>query len=150
MFNETDHHMMREALRLAKKAADAGEIPVGAVVAWQEQIIGRGYNQTVALNDPTAHAEIIAITAATQHLGTRYLNECTLYVTLEPCPMCAGACFWAMFGRVVYGASDEKNGFSKLGEHAVRAFHPKTKLQKGLLAEQAADLLKEFFKKLRN
>ncbi|WP_448519432.1 nucleoside deaminase [Rhodoflexus sp.] len=150
MFDETDYRMMREALRLAQVAAEMGEIPVGAVVAWQDKIIGKGYNQTVALNDPTAHAEIIAITAATQYLGARYLNECTLYVTLEPCVMCAGACFWAMFKRIVYGAADEKNGFSKLGEQAHRAFHPKTNLQQGLMADEAIALLKNFFKKLRH
>lgn len=149
MFSETDHRMMQEALRLAQMAGEMGEIPVGAVVAWQDKIIGRGYNQTVALNDPTAHAEMIAITAATEYLGARYLNECTLYVTLEPCVMCAGACFWAMFGRVVYGAADEKNGFSRLGEQSHRLFHPKTNLQQGLLASDAAALLKSFFKKLR-
>lgn len=150
MFSPTDYRMMREALRLAEIAAQKGEVPVGAVVAWQDRIIGRAYNQTVALNDPTAHAEMIALTAAAQHLGTRYLNECTLYVTLEPCLMCAGACHWAMIGRVVYGTSDEKNGFSRLGEPAARkAFHPKTCLQSGLLASEAAAILTDFFRKLR-
>jgi len=149
MFSETDHRMMQEALRLALIAGEMGEIPVGAVIAWQNQIIGRGYNQTLALNDPTAHAEMIAITAATQYLGARYLNECTLYVTLEPCLMCAGACYWAMLGRIVYAAADEKNGFSRLGEQSRRSFHPKTNLQQGLLAADAANLLKSFFKQLR-
>jgi tRNA(adenine34) deaminase len=109
-------------------------------------MIGRGHNQTITLNDPTAHAEMIAITAATHFLGSRYLNECTLYVTLEPCVMCAGACYWAMFKRIVFGASDEKNGSGKVG---VPLFHPQTEVIRGVLAEEAKRLLKDFFKKLR-
>ncbi|MCS7019629.1 MAG: nucleoside deaminase [Cytophagales bacterium] len=150
MFHTTDQRFMQEALRLAVLAAEQGEVPVGAVVVWQNHIIGKGYNQTVMLNDPTAHAEMIAITAATQHLGARYLNECTLYVTLEPCPMCAGACYWAMLGRVVYAASDEKNGFSRLQVSASNIFHPKTIVHQGLFASEAAALLKQFFQKLRS
>ena len=141
-----DDVFMCEALRLAEQASEKGEIPVGAIVVHSEKIIGRGYNQTVALNDPTAHAEMIAITAATHFLGSRYLSECTLYVTLEPCVMCAGACYWAMFQRIVYGASDEKNGCGKVG---ISLFHPQTEIVRGILADEARILLKEFFKKLR-
>lgn len=143
---DTDAFFMQEALRLAQRAGEQGEIPVGAVVVYADKIVGRGYNQTIALNDPTAHAEMIAITAATNTIGSRYLNECTLYVTLEPCVMCAGACYWAMLKRVVYGASDEKNGCGKVG---ISLFHPKTQLTKGIMMEEASDLLKTFFKKLR-
>ncbi|MDW8210577.1 MAG: nucleoside deaminase [Cytophagales bacterium] len=149
IFTPTDYHMMHQALALARRASQVGEVPVGAVVAWRDRIIGKGYNQTLALNDPTAHAEMIAITAASQQLGSRYLNECTLYVTLEPCLMCAGACYWAMLSRVVYAAPDEKNGFSKLGIPPHCCFHPKTCVQHGLLAAEASALLKDFFKKLR-
>lgn len=137
---------MQEALRLAQQAGEQGEIPVGAVVVCADKIVGRGYNQTIALKDPTAHAEMIAITAATNTIGSRYLNECTLYVTLEPCVMCAGACYWAMLGRVVYGANDEKNGCSKVGKSL---FHPKTVVASGLMQTETSDLLKIFFKKLR-
>lgn len=141
---------MREAYRLAQIAAGHGEVPVGAVVVLEGRIIGRGHNQTIALNDATAHAEMLAITAAANQLGSRYLAECTLYVTLEPCVMCAGACFWAMFGRVVYGASDAKNGVSRLGEAAGRAaFHPKTELVRGVMEVECRELLASFFKKLR-
>lgn len=140
---------MREAYRLAQLAARAQEIPVGAVVAWRGQIIGRGHNQTIALNDATAHAEMIALTAASGFIGSRYLAECTLYVTLEPCLMCAGACYWAMPQRVVYGASDVKNGFSRMGEGALRAFHPKTEIVHGIMAQECAALMVDFFKKIR-
>lgn len=143
---DTDIFFMQEALRLAQQASEQGEIPVGAVVVYADKIVGRGYNQTIALNDPTAHAEMIAITAATNTIGSRYLNECTLYVTLEPCVMCAGACYWAMPKRVVYGASDEKNGCGKVGKSL---FHPKTQLTTGIMMAEASDLLKTFFKKLR-
>ncbi|MCU0449785.1 MAG: nucleoside deaminase [Bernardetiaceae bacterium] len=140
---------MREAYRLAVLAGEQGEIPVGAVVVHQGKIIGRGHNQTLALHDATAHAEMVAITAASHLLGTRYLTECTLYVTLEPCVMCAGACYWAMLGQVVYGASDAKNGFSRLGETARLAFHPKTKLVAGPLQAECQALLTTFFSRLR-
>lgn len=143
---DKDIFFMREALLLAEQAGEQGEIPVGAVVVYADKIVGRGYNQTVALNDPTAHAEMIAITAATNTIGSRYLNECTLYVTLEPCVMCAGACYWAMLKRVVYGASDEKNGCGKVGQSL---FHPKTEVIKDLMATEASLLLKTFFRKLR-
>jgi tRNA(adenine34) deaminase len=143
---DTDIFFMHEALRLAQQASEQGEIPVGAVVVYADKIVGRGYNQTIALSDPTAHAEMIAITAATNTIGSRYLNECALYVTLEPCVMCAGACYWAMLNRVVYGATDEKNGCGKVGQSL---FHPKTQLTTGIMMAEASDLLKTFFKKLR-
>ncbi len=146
MLEKRDEYFMHEALRLAEQAKQQGEIPVGAVVVYEDKIIGRGYNQTVALNDPTAHAEMLAITAATHAIGSRYLSECTLYVTLEPCVMCAGACYWAMLKKVVYGAGDEKNGFTKVG---TSLFHPKTEVIGGLFAEEAGTALKDFFRKLR-
>lgn len=141
-----DQYFMSEALRLAAIAFEEGEIPVGAVVVAGERIIGKGYNQTEKLNDVTAHAEMIAITAAADHLGGKYLQDCTLYVTLEPCVMCAGALYWTQMKRVVYGASDEKRGFSKLGTNIL---HPKTQLINGILADEAQDLLLKFFRRLR-
>ena len=141
-----DQHFMSEALRLAAIAFEEGEIPVGAVVVAGERIIGKGYNQTEKLNDVTAHAEMIAITAAADHLGGKYLQDCTLYVTLEPCVMCAGALYWSQMKRVVYGASDEKRGFSKVGTHIL---HPKTQLINGIMADEAQDLLLKFFRRLR-
>lgn len=140
-----DAHWMREALKEASKASDKGEIPVGAVVVAGNRIIGRGHNLTEQLNDVTAHAEMQAITAAANHLGGKYLHDCTLYVTLEPCVMCAGALFWSQISRVVVGASDEKRGFSLYG----KLLHPKTNYQVGLLEEEAAILLRDFFSKLR-
>ena len=140
-----DAHWMREALKEASKASDKGEIPVGAVVVAGNRIIGRGHNLTEQLNDVTAHAEMQAITAAANHLGGKYLHDCTLYVTLEPCVMCAGALFWSQISRVVVGASDEKRGFSLHG----KLLHPKTNYQVGLLEEEAALLLRDFFSKLR-
>jgi tRNA(adenine34) deaminase len=141
-----DHYFMEEALRLARQAYDEGEIPVGAVVVIGERIIGKGYNQTERLNDVTAHAEMIAITAASDHLGSKYLQDCTLYVTLEPCVMCAGALYWTQMKRVVLGATDEKRGFSKLGKGIL---HPKTKLSSGILSAESQELLVKFFRQLR-
>ena len=141
-----DNYFMREALKLAQIAGEDGEIPVGAVVVSQHKIIGKGYNQTEKLKDVTAHAEMIAITAAAQHLRSKYLRNCTLYVTLEPCVMCAGALYWSQVSRLVYGASDDKRGFSLVQPSLV---HPKTKIVKGLLAEECQQLLHNFFKKLR-
>ncbi len=141
-----DDFYMRQAYRLAEQAFEEDEIPVGAVVVLGSQIIGKGYNQTVRLNDPTAHAEMLAITAACEHLGSRYLQECTLYVTLEPCVMCAGASYWAMLGRAVFGASDQKNGFERFGKSL---FHPKTQFTTGCLANECADLMTRFFAKKR-
>ncbi len=142
----TDAYFMQIALSQAYEAADLGEIPVGAVIVCQNQIIAKTRNQTEQLNDVTAHAEIMAITAASQHLGAKYLKECTLYVTLEPCVMCAGAIFWSQMGRLVYGASDEKRGFSMVKPSLI---HPKTKVTKGVLQEDCEELLKNFFRKLR-
>lgn len=141
-----DNYFMREALKLAQIAGEDGEIPVGAVVVSQHKIIGKGYNQTEKLKDVTAHAEMIAITAAAQHLRSKYLRDCTLYVTLEPCVMCAGALYWSQVSRLVYGASDDKRGFSLVQPSLV---HPKTKIVKGILAEECQQLLHNFFKKLR-
>jgi tRNA(adenine34) deaminase len=142
----TDEYFMREALKEAQKAFDEGEVPVGAVVVANQRIIARAYNQTERLNDVTAHAEMIAITAAANYLGGKYLMDCTLYVTLEPCNMCAGALTWAQISRVVYGASDAKRGYSSI-EHF--HLHPKTTIEKGLLANEAESLLKVFFQNLR-
>ena len=141
-----DNFFMAEAMRQAEKAYDEGEIPVGAVVVAGERIIGKGYNQTERLHDVTAHAEMIAITAASDHLGSKYLQDCTLYVTLEPCVMCAGALYWTQMNRVVFGAADEKRGFSRLGKVIL---HPNTKLTTGILATESQELLLKFFRKLR-
>lgn len=141
-----DHYFMEEALALARKAYEEGEIPVGALVVAKDRIIGRGYNQTERLNDVTAHAEMIAITAAADHLGSKYLNDCTLYVTLEPCVMCAGALYWTQVRRVVVGAQDEKRGFSKIKQPLL---HPKTKLVTGIMAMESQELLLKFFRELR-
>ena len=141
-----DNYFMAEAMRQAEIAYEEGEIPVGAVVVVGERIIGKGYNQTEKLNDVTAHAEMIAITAASDHLGSKYLQDCTLYVTLEPCVMCAGALYWTQMNRVVFGASDEKRGFSRLGKAVL---HPKTRLSSGILAYESQELLLKFFKQLR-
>ncbi len=137
---------MKQALQEAEKAYEAGEVPVGAVVVCQNQIIARGYNQTEQLNDVTAHAEIIALTAAANYLGSKYLDDCTLYVTLEPCVMCAGALAWAQLDRLVYGAPDDKRGFMRFGKTLL---HPKTKLECGILSEECSSLLKAFFKTKR-
>ncbi|WP_192579210.1 nucleoside deaminase [Dyadobacter aurulentus] len=141
-----DNYFMAEALRQAQRAYDEGEIPVGAVVVIGERVIGKGYNQTERLNDVTAHAEMIAITAAADNLGSKYLTDCTLYVTLEPCVMCAGALYWTQMKRVVIGARDEKRGFTNLGKPVL---HPKTQLVKGILAEESQELLLKFFRQLR-
>lgn len=137
---------MREALKEAQRALERDEVPVGAVVVCQNKIIGRGHNLTENLNDVTAHAEMQAFTAAANFLGGKYLNECTLYVTLEPCVMCAGAAYWTQVGKIVYGARDEKRGFLLT---SARILHPKTQLTGGILAEECSVLLKDFFKKKR-
>lgn len=136
---------MKEALKEATKAFNADEVPVGAVVVCNNQIIARAHNLTERLNDVTAHAEMQAITAATNYLGAKYLKECTLFVTLEPCNMCAGALFWAQVGKVVFGAADEKRGFIANGGQ----LHKKTKLIQGVLADDCADLMVAFFQKKR-
>ncbi len=137
---------MMEALREAFRAAEEDEVPIGAVVVCRGRIIGKGHNMTERLNDPTAHAEMIAITAATEAMGGKYLNDCTLYVTVEPCPMCAGALAWAQIGRVVYGASDQKRGFSMFSPSLM---HPKTEVISGVLADECGGLVSEFFKNKR-
>jgi tRNA(adenine34) deaminase len=142
----TDEEYMREALKQASYAAQEGEIPVGAVVVSRGRIIARAYNQTERLQDVTAHAEMLAITAAANYLGAKYLQDCTLYVTLEPCPMCAGALYWSQLSRLVWGAADEKRGFATLGTPML---HPKTDVKEGVLAAESKTLLNEFFLKLR-
>ncbi|MCP3928333.1 MAG: nucleoside deaminase [Bacteroidetes bacterium] len=139
---QSDEYYMKQALLEARLAFDKGEIPVGAVVVSQNQIIARGHNQTEQLRDVTAHAEILAITAASQFLGSKYLNDCTLFVTLEPCVMCAGALYWAQTGRLVYGADDLKGGFMR---HGKKLLHPKTKIECGIMTEESSALLKAFF-----
>ncbi len=134
---------MREALREAGYAAQEEEVPIGAVVVCRGRIIGKGHNMTERLGDPTAHAETIAITAATEATGGKYLNDCTLYVTVEPCPMCAGALAWSQIGKVVYGAADPKRGFSLFSPSLM---HPKTVVVGGVLAEECSSLVSEFFK----
>ena len=144
MLNNTDEHFMREALKQAKLAYDKGEVPVGAVVVWGEKIIARGHNQVELLNDCTAHAEMIALTSAFNELGSKYLPEATLYVTVEPCLMCSGAIYWSKLGRIGYGAEDVKNGYRKsTGENW--PFHPKAELVHGVLADECAQLMKDFF-----
>ena len=141
-----DEKYMQEALREARSAAAAGEIPIGAVVVWKGRIIGRGHNQTERLRDTTAHAEMIAVTAATEAMGGKYLTDCTLYVTVEPCPMCAGALAWAQVGRIVYGAPDQRRGFSLFSPSLL---HPRTTVTGGVLQEECTNLMLEFFKDKR-
>ena len=143
---EQDEKYMREALREAQAAMADGEIPIGAVVVWKGRIIGRGHNMTERLRDTTAHAEMVAITAATEAMGGKYLNECTLYVTVEPCPMCAGAMAWAQMGQVVYGAPDQRRGFSLFTPSLL---HPRTNVRGGVLAEDCAALMLQFFSSKR-
>ena len=137
---------MNAALQLAEQAAEAGEIPVGAVVVSNNRIIGKGYNQTERLQDVTAHAEILAISAASNYLHAKYLTDCTLYVTLEPCMMCAGALFWAQISRLVIGANDEKRGYARIQPSLL---HPKTRLVTGILADESTALLTQFFRERR-
>ena len=139
-------HYMRQALLEADKAYEAGEVPVGAVVVANKTIIARAHNQVQLLNDVTAHAEILAITAAAAYLGNKYLNECTLYVTLEPCVMCAGALAWSQIGRIIYAASDDRRGFMQYGKSML---HPKTQLEYGVLEDESQALLHQFFDGLR-
>ena len=143
---EQDEKFMREALREARLAADAGEIPIGAVVVWKGRIIGRGHNQTERLRDTTAHAEMLAITAATETMGGKYLTDCTLYVTVEPCPMCAGALAWSQMGRIVYGAPDQRRGYSLFTPSLL---HPRTEVTGGILQEECVELMLAFFRSKR-
>ncbi|MDD6891674.1 MAG: nucleoside deaminase [Bacteroidales bacterium] len=141
-----DLYYMRQALQEAAKAAERGEVPVGAVVVCRDRIIARAHNLTETLNDVTAHAEMQAITAAANALGAKYLTGCTLYVTVEPCVMCAGAIGWSQTARVVFGAADEKRGFLR---YAPQALHPKTEVVQGVLADECAALMKAFFQRKR-
>lgn len=144
-----DEHYMKQALLQAQYAFDEDEVPVGAVIVQQNKIIARGYNQVEKLNDCTAHAEIIALTSAFNYLGSKYLPEATIYITVEPCVMCAGALYWTKIGRIVYGASDEKNGYKHITQdHS--PFHPKTILVTGILKEECAALMKSFFRQKRS
>lgn len=143
----SDEHFMREALKEAQKAFDVDEVPVGAVIVCNNQIIARAHNLTECLNDVTAHAEMQGITSAANFLNGKYLNECTMYVTLEPCVMCAGAISWAQLGKLVYGASDTKRGFNLIDEK--RVLHPKTLVKSGVLEEECAALIKTFFQNKR-
>ena len=150
-----DEYFMGQALKEAEAAYEIDEVPVGAVVVINNKIISRGHNQVELLNDATAHAEILALTAAFNHLGSKYLPEATLYVTLEPCVMCSGALYWSKIGRIVWGGSDDKNGFRKFlkspdilkGESG--PFHPKTELVKGVMEDECAFIIRTFFKNKR-
>ena len=142
-----NEHYMQLALQQAEQAYDEGEIPVGALVVANDRIIARAHNHTERLNDPTAHAEMLALTAAFDHLGAKYLPDCTLYVTLEPCVMCAGAIHWAHLGQLVWAADDPDRGFRKYNPHIL---HPKTQVATGLFADEAQQLLQRFFKQIRD
>ncbi|HEY4206019.1 MAG TPA: nucleoside deaminase [Puia sp.] len=153
----TDEHFMQQALKEARKAYSEEEIPIGAIIVLDDKIIARGHNQTERLNDCTAHAEIIALTSAFNFLGSKYLPDASIYITVEPCLMCAGALYWSKIGRVVYGADDEKNGYrrgiqppaSPSIHTAGWPFHPKTVLSKGILQEECAALMQDFFRERR-
>jgi tRNA(adenine34) deaminase len=151
----TDEHFMQQALRQAKMAFEADEIPVGAIIVLNNSIIAKAHNQTELLKDSTAHAEILALTTAYQFLGSKYVPNATMYVTLEPCVMCSGALYWSKIGRVVWGGADAKNGFSRIcnfhvnGENSVHPFHPKTVLQFGIMANECTQLMTDFFKSKR-
>ena len=143
-----DEYFMQQALKEAQKAFDEEEVPVGAVVVINKRIIARGHNQVERLNDPTAHGEIIALTSAFNYLGSKYLPDATIYITVEPCLMCAGALYWSKIGRIVWGADDEKNGHKRITEPHW-PFHPKTEVEKGILKEECAELIKSFFRNKR-
>lgn len=144
---EENEKFMKEALKEAGYALSEDEIPIGAVVVCRGRIVGKGHNMTERLKDPTAHAEMIAITAATEAVGGKYLTDCSLYVTVEPCPMCAGALSWAQIGKVVYGAADPKRGFSLFSPSLM---HPKTEIVSGVLSEECGELVRDFFKAKRD
>jgi tRNA(adenine34) deaminase len=144
--DQIDERYMREALKEAKKTTVKDEVPIGVIVVCQNQIIARAHNLTETLNDPTAHAEMQAITSATNYLGGKYLDQCTLYVTVEPCPMCAGALYWAQLGRLVYGAQDPKRGYSL---HEKNILHPKTEVTSGIFKDECSSLVSDFFIKKR-
>lgn len=142
----TDEYFMKKAFDEAQIAFEKGEIPVGAIIVANDQIIAKAHNLTEQLNDVTAHAEVLAITSASEFLGSKFLEDCTLYVTLEPCMMCAGALYWSRIGKIVFAAKDEKRG---IGSFNCSAFHPKTKIESGVLESEASSLLKKFFEKRR-
>lgn len=143
----SDEYFMKVAFAEAKRAFEEDEIPVGAVIVCKNQVIARAHNMTEKLNDVTAHAEMIAFTSASNYLNSKYLEDCTLYVTLEPCNMCAGAAFWTQIDRIVFGASDEKRGYSKT---SLKMIHPKTMITRGIMATECGELMKEFFRKKRD
>ena len=143
---ENDEKFMREALREAALAGGDNEIPIGAVIVCRERVIARGHNMVETLHDPTAHAEMIALTAATEALGGKYLSDCTIYVTVEPCPMCATALNWAQMGRIVWGADDPKRGFTMFSPSLI---HPKTETLSGILAGECSAMVSDFFKERR-
>ena len=145
---KSDEHYMKLALQEAEKAFNIEEVPIGAIVVMQDKIIAKGHNQVELLNDCTAHAEILALTTAFQHLGSKYLPDATLYVTVEPCLMCSGALYWSKIGRIVFGAYDEKNSYRKSTGNN-NPFHPKTEIIGGILEDECSVLMKTFFKKLR-
>lgn len=142
----SDEYFMREALKEAQKAFDSNEVPVGAVIVSNNQIIARGYNQSERLNDFTAHAEMLAFTAASEYLNGKYLDKCKLYVTVEPCTMCTGAAYWTQVGEVIFGANDPKRGMYSKGNYFL---HPKTKVTEGVLKDKAEELMIRFFKSKR-
>ena len=144
----TDEYFMYQAIKEAKKALEDGEVPIGAVVVMNDKVIARGHNQVERLNDPTAHGEIIALTSAFNFLGSKYLQNATIYITIEPCLMCAGALYWSKISKIVWGADDEKNGHKHItGPNW--PFHPKTEVVKGILKEECAELIKNFFRSRR-
>ncbi|MBQ6243914.1 MAG: nucleoside deaminase [Bacteroidales bacterium] len=143
---DADERFLREALREARAAGESDEVPIGAVVVCRGRVIARGHNMTERLHDPTAHAEMIALTAATEALGGKYLDDCTLYVTVEPCPMCAAALCWAQLGRLVYGAPDPRRGYSLFSPSLL---HPRTEVSAGLLADECGALVRDYFKSKR-
>lgn len=143
---EEDIRYMREALKEAAEAAMDDEVPIGAVIVAGGRVIAKGHNMTEMLHDPTAHAEMIALTAATEAIGSKYLNDCTLYVTVEPCPMCAAALNWAQVGRIVYGASDPKRGYSM---YSPSLLHPKTAVESGVSADECSAMVTDYFKSKR-
>jgi tRNA(adenine34) deaminase len=148
MLEMTDEQYMWEALKQAQRAFDEDEVPIGAVVVMNNKIIAKGYNQVEKLTDSTAHAEIIALTTAFNFLGSKYLPDATLYVTVQPCLMCSGALYWSKIGRVVYGTEDEKNGYKKVAGN-ISPFHPKTEVVGGILQAECVQLMKDFFKAKR-
>lgn len=143
----SNEYFMKQALNEAKKAAELGEVPVGAIIVANNLVIAKAHNQVQLLEDVTAHAEILAITSASTYLGAKYLKDCTLYVTLEPCIMCAGALKWSQIGKIIYGAADEQNGFMKYGKELL---HTKTKVEYGVMHDECSHLIKSFFQAKRN